>query len=357
MTVIPLPTRRGHVLIATADTPLLDQLLRLAAAAGVDPNVASSAAGTLRGWSAASLVIVGADLADELARLGPPRRPSVYVTVVGPVPEELYRPALALGAESVVDVGRNAEWFAALLADVDGGTAERALTVAVVGGSGGAGATVFACALASLAARDAPTCLLDLDRYGPGVDRVLGMDAVAGVTWADLRQTSGRLGARSVREALPRQSGLGVLTWGRGERHAVEPDVLREVVAAATRGHRAVIVDLPRTDVVERAELLARCDRVLVVVTSTVAGVASASRVVADVPEPGSVGLVVRGAGAAAESVARAVGAPVLAEMPDQRGLDESIDLGLGPVRSGRGYLARSAAAVLERLSLQVVTA
>jgi hypothetical protein len=42
------------------------------------------------------------------------------------------------------------------------------------------------------------------------------------------------------------------------------------------------------------------------------------------------------------------VGAPVIAEMPDQRGLAEAIDLGLGPVRSRRGPLGRTSLRVLD---------
>ena len=38
--------------------------------------------------------------------------------------------------------------------------------------------------------------------------------------------------------------------------------------------------------------------------------------------------------------------------MPDQRGLDEAIDLGAGPVRSRRGALARAARQVAERVVL-----
>ena len=60
--------------------------------------------------------------------------------------------------------------------------------------------------------------------------------------------------------------------------------------------------------------------------------------------------LVIRGAGADPRDVARVVGAPVIAEMTDQRGLDESIDLGLGPVRSRRGPLGRTALRVLDTL-------
>jgi hypothetical protein len=48
---------------------------------------------------------------------------------------------------------------------------------------------------------------------------------------------------------------------------------------------------------------------------------------------------------------------PVLAEMGEQRGLAESIDLGLGPVRSRRSALGRAAAEVLDQLRLMRASA
>ena len=88
------------------------------------------------------------------------------------------------------------------------------------------------------------------------------------------------------------------------------------------------------------AELVARCDLVVVVVSPTLCGVASTSGLVARFGGPGHWGLVVRGRGLDPEGVAEVTGLPLLAEMADQRRLAESVDLGLGPVRSRRGPLA-----------------
>jgi hypothetical protein len=55
--------------------------------------------------------------------------------------------------------------------------------------------------------------------------------------------------------------------------------------------------------------------------------------------------------------VGRLVGAPVLLRMPDQRGLAEAIDVGLGPVRSHRGPLGRAAAEALAVAGQQVLRA
>ena len=104
-------------------------------------------------------------------------------------------------------------------------------------------------------------------------------------------------------------------------------------------------------------ELAARCDRLLVVVVPTVAGVASAVRICARHPDPSRVRLVVRGGGVESPAIARATRVPVLATMSDQRGLAESIDLGLGPVRSRRGALGRAAGDVLDQLALLDVAA
>ena len=51
------------------------------------------------------------------------------------------------------------------------------------------------------------------------------------------------------------------------------------------------------------------------------------------------------------EALTRAVGVRVVHRMPDQRGLAESIDVGLGPVRSRRGPLGRAATGVLATLA------
>ena len=337
-------------MFVTDDEALLDELLRLAAAAGVTPDVARDGVGGLRGWSAASLVVVGADQARAMARTSPPRREKVHVVAWGQVPDELFRVAVAVGAESVTALPGSESWLVEELTDLGDQRTGRGLTVGVVGGSGGVGATTFACALGQMAARSGQTVVIDLDPLGPGIDRVLGLEACDGVRWDELGQTTGRLSARSLRQALPRSAGLGVLTWNAGPHGTLQAFAVREALSAAQRGHDTVVLDLPRRrdDLVE--EVVARCDKVLVVTAPTVSGVASAARVCAGFSDPRHLGLVVRGTGADSRDVARVVGAPVIAEMPDQRGLSESIDLGLGPVRSRRGPLGRTGLRVLDAL-------
>jgi secretion/DNA translocation related CpaE-like protein len=339
-------------LFVTADETLLDELLRLAAAAGSTPEVAHDAPAALRAWLKAPLVLVGEDLAADVARLSPSRRDAVFVVLKAPVPDRVFQVALALGAESVAELPQSEGWLVERLTDVVDAGPARGLTIGVVGGSGGSGATTFACALAQVAGRRGPSVVIDTDPLGPGLDRVLGLDPVDGVRWDALGHTTGRLSARALRESLPRRGAVAALTWYAGPRpRRLQAFAVREVLSAARRGHDTVVVDLPRTGDALTEEIAARCDHVLVTVVTTVAGVASAMRTCGRFPDPGAVGLVVRGPGMDDETLGRAVGVPVLHRMGDQRGLAESIDLGLGPIRSARNPLARAATSVLATLS------
>jgi secretion/DNA translocation related CpaE-like protein len=272
--------------------------------------------------------------------------------VVGwaPLSDAVFRDAVGVGADLVVELPDRAAALTEALADIGDRPRRNGTVVGVVGGSGGAGATTFACALAQVAGRSGRAMVVDLDPAGPGVDRVLGVDERPGVRWDDLAVAPGRLGATSLREALPRSGGVAALTWATGSTSALSAPAVREAVAAARRGHDVVVLDLPRSLDDVSAEAFTRCSTAVVVVRPGVTGVASATRVVARLPDRARVGLVLRGSAVDADRVATVVGAQVITTMADQRGLAESIDLGLGPVRSRRGPLARACREVLAAL-------
>src|SRR5262245_31074734 len=283
-------------LFVTADETLLDELLRLAAAAGTTPEVAHDAAGALRAWLTAPLVLVGEDLAPEVARMSPTRRDAVFVVLCAPVPDRVFQVALAIGAESVAELPRSEGWLVERLTDVVDSGPARGLMVGVLGGSGGSGATTFACALGQIAGRAGPSVVIDVDPLGPGVDRVLGLDLVDGVRWDALGHTTGRLSARALRESLPRREGVAALTWMSGSHpRPLQAFAVREALSAARRGHDTVVVDLPRTADALTDEIAARCDQVLVTVVATMAGVAAAMRTCGRFADPRALGLVVRG--------------------------------------------------------------
>ena len=346
---MPTPDH-APVLLVTSDDLLLDDVLRLAAAAGAPLEVAHDTPAALRGWSAASVVLVGADEAAGVAVGGPPRRPEVHVVSRGPAPDPLFRDALALGARAVVELPAADTWLVELLTDVHEGAGAEAWTLGVVAGSGGAGASTFAAAAALVSAREAPTLLLDLDPWGPGLDRIAGIDEVDGVRWDALLASSGRLGSRALRAALPQRDGLALLTFGPADGNGLEDAAVREVLSAARRGSDVVVVDLPRSVGGVAAEVAARCDVVAVVVQGTVPSVASAGKLAARLARLGvECGVVVRtsNAGLDPAAVSGALDLPLLADYPSRRRVVEHVDLGMGPVRSSRAPLARAAAQLL----------
>lgn len=337
-------------LVITRDASLLDEVLRLAAAAGVTPRVCRGATEALAAWSAAPLVLLGADVAREMAALRPGRRDAAHVVATGPVRDDLFALALAVGAESVAELPRSEAWLVEVLTDAGDRAPSLGRVVAVVGGSGGAGATTFACALGQVGARRGSAILVDLDPLGPGLDRVLGLEQRDGVRWDALQQTTGRLSARSLHDAVPRRDGLGVLTWPPGPNGSAQPFAVREALSAAGRGHDLVVVDLPRSTDALVVEVVARCDLLLVVTLPTVSGVAAAGRLAARLRGATPTRLVVRGHGVPTREIERVTLVPLAVDMPGQRGIAESLDLGLGPIRSRRGPLGRAAEEVLASL-------
>lgn len=332
-------------LFITRDDDLLDELLRLAAAAGVTPEVAGDGRAALTAWTAAPLVLVGLDVLEGLARCQPPRRDGVHLAALGEVSDASLRSALSVHAETVTSFPQSSTWLVEQLTDLGDASPQRGHVVGVIGGSGGAGASVFAAALAQVAGGSA--VLVDLDPLGPGLDRVFGLERSAGVRWEGLGQTTGRISAQSLRDGLPRAGSVGLLTWGSTPDSWPATFTVREALSAARRGHRVVVLDLPRHGGDLWQETVSRCDRVVVVVRPTLAGVASAARLLAHLPDRSRVRIVLRGPGLPASDVASALGVPVVADAGDHRRVAEQVELGLGPVQGRRSVLARAARACL----------
>ena len=298
-----------------------------------------------RVWGTAPLVLLGDDCAEALAGLRLPRRDGVLLLGQDNRPG-VWERAVRAGAEQVCSLPADRDLVADLLGACTDGPAG-APVVCVVGGCGGAGASVFAAALATAAANDGSRSLLvDADAWGGGLDLLVGGEHVEGLRWADLAATTGRVSAPSLRDLLPSVERLAVLSWERGAAVPVPAASMRAVVTAGQRGHDLVVVDLPRRFDAAAEEALGRASHTVLVVPAEVRAVAAATPVVAALTRVTStVGLVVRGPGASgldATLVAESLGVPVLAAMRPERHLTESLDQGLGPLRRRRGPLGPS---------------
>ena len=138
-------------LLVSNDAELIDDVLRLAAANGVDVHLSTDAEGARSRWQLAPLVLIGGDVAASVAGAAMSRRRDVVVISRSPTPEDWQR-AVLLGAEHVVSLPEGERWLIDRLADSGEGVSRDARLVAVVGCGGGAGASTFAATLALAAA-------------------------------------------------------------------------------------------------------------------------------------------------------------------------------------------------------------
>src|SRR5690606_15988047 len=225
----------------------------MAAAAGVELDVARSAAQARPYWNHAPLVIVGGDIAGDLAAAGLPHRDRVLIVTRATADVDTARTRVALGAQAAcappkpdrdrvlivtretadvdtwrtcVALGAQAVWelpeAERILVEELGEAADPPTragdVVCVVGGKGGAGATVLAAALAVTASRAGlRTLLIDADPLGGGIDVVLGQEEATGARWPDFVGREGRVGFAALQDALPTFGELTVLSWHRGE--------------------------------------------------------------------------------------------------------------------------------------------
>ncbi|MEV4432209.1 septum site-determining protein Ssd [Streptomyces sp. NPDC049585] len=339
--------RQRCPLIVTEDEGLLDDLLRLCAAAGAVPEVVHGTPARGSGWDTAPLVLVGDDCA---ARLGGAARRDGVVLVGNDMDDSgIWRRAVGLGARNVALLPDGEAWLVDRIADAVEGVGRPALTVGVIGGRGGAGASTLACALAVGAARTGQrTMLIDGDPLGGGLDVLLGGERAEGLRWPAFADSCGRVAGRALEEALPRLHSLRVLSWDRGECTAVPPEAVRAVLAAARRRGGVVVVDLPRRLDAPAAEAIGQLDVGLLVVPAELRAVAAAHRTASMLGMLlRDIRLVVRGpfgSGLVPEEIARILGLPLAGELPPEPGLAGGLDAGRPPGAGDRGPLARFSA-------------
>lgn len=342
-------------LVVTSDPLLAEQLQRLCAAAGVAPDMISVAAEARGRWRGAACVLVGDDLAGEVAALTLPRRGDVVLVTAGPETAATWQRGVALRADHVAVLPDSERWLVDRLTDwLDAGVAT-CLTLGCIGASGGAGASTLAAAVAMAASRrGVGTMLVDADPLGAGVELVLGCEDADGLRWPQVATTQGRVSSSALRSALPRAGDVSVLSWDRRGAVLVDAATMRSILSAARRGSELLIIDLPRRLDDAANAALTTCDVLVVVATGDVRAAASAGRLLAllrnQCPD---VRLVLRSRTAgdlSAETLSKTLQLPLLATIPTRRAVERSIDAGFGP--PSRGRLHRQCESILEELGL-----
>lgn len=331
-------------LVITEDRDLLDDLVRIAAAAGAQLDVAHAPAHARPYWTQAPLVVVGADLADAVAACAPPPRDRVLLVTRTPADPATWRACVTAGAQAVVPLPEEERRLVEEFADAMEPHPRAGVTICVIGGRGGAGASVLSACLALRASDDRlRTLLVDADPLGGGLDALLGQEETPGARWGDLVARQGRIGASALQEALPSFGDLAVLSFHRGEVRPIPREAMRSVLEAGRRGFDLVIADLPRHLDDAAAEALGRATTTLLVATADVRGVLSAAQVLRQAAEHTSdIRAVIRPGVLDPDTVAASLAIPAAARLPDHPRLTATLNRGelprLGP-RSSLGAL------------------
>lgn len=340
--------------VMLAPGALADEVVRLAAAAGCEPERVTDPAALREQWNTAPLLLLDVEAATSTACAGLPRRDGVVVVTAAPEPE-VWQCAVAVGAEHVAVLPDAEAWLVGALADAVESPVEPGRVLAVLGGRGGAGASVFATAVAVTAVVSGHEALLvDCDALGGGLDLALGAEEAGGLRWPGLALGGGRVPAAALHAALPTprlgdRKGLTVLSC---DRDGPGPDgvAVRTVCGAGRRAGETVVCDVPRYPCEPGTAALENADLAVLVVPAEVRACAAASTVAARVVRHGvPLQLVVRGpapGGLTPKDISRALDVPLLAAMRPQPGLAGALDRGAVPGRA-RGPLAAAAQEVL----------
>lgn len=346
-----------RILVVTADDVLLEELLRVVAAAGGQADVSADVGHVRARWRLAPVVLLGADLLARAVRAGLPRREHTIVVCAGDPEPDVWARAVDVGACRVVGLPTGEGLLVDAIADVAEAGAAPGVLVGVVGGRGGAGASVLTTGLAVAAARAGHEVLVvDGDPLGGGLDLLFGAEHEPGLRWNDLRDVSGRLAAVALRQALPTAHGVSLLSHQRSGGRDPGPEAMLAVTRTGRRAGSLVLVDLPRAVEPGSAAAIGSADRVLLVVPADLRSCAAAGRVADAVcaltPLVQVVVRVWRSAPLTPDAVAAALQLPLAAVLRPDASLATAVEDGSVPGVRGRGALAACARALLRDLHL-----
>lgn len=260
---------------------------------------------------------------------------------------------MSVGAQHIAVVPADERWLIDRLAEAAEPVTVDARLFCVVGGRGGAGATVFASALALAGVRGGlRTLLVDGDPLAGGIDLVLGGENAEGARWADLTGRRGRLSCAALHAALPVVDGLAVLSWGREPAAEIPAGAMRTVLSAAVRGTDLVVVDLPRRPDAAAVVALQRAASAFVVVPAEVRAAVAAAHVARGIGTfAREVGLVVRGpapGGVGADAIAETLGVPLAGTLAAEPGIEADLERGRPPGTARRSPLAALCRRILD---------
>ncbi|MFD4181266.1 septum site-determining protein Ssd [Rhodococcus sp. NPDC058514] len=353
----PHPSNVHPVLAVLEDAELSLSVRRAAAAAdrAVDERVLPI---PRQVWDGAASIALDPAAARGCAADALPRRSAVHVVCSGPPGLPEWQAAAAIGAESVLVLPADEPALVESLAQRRDRTSAGGSVIAVVGGSGGAGASTLAAAIAltgPVRRAGSRALLVDADPHGGGLDLLLGVEGRPGLRWPSVVVEGGRVSATALHDALPDAgAGVAVLACGRGgDSGQPSAAAMRAMIESGCGAGDLVVCDVGRGLGDLAGAVLDLADLVAIVVPAQVRSAAAAESVVASVRTRNpNIGVVVRGpapGGLRGRDIAELLGLPVLAAMRPQPRLAAALERGGLRLRR-RSPLAAAALAILDLL-------
>ncbi len=333
------------IVLLTRDEAVADAVLATAAALTAPTELLEDVETFVRRWATADVVLVGGDCAAAVASAAPRRRGRVYV--VGFDAEELGAWSAPIGAE-VIPLPRGLASLSAAMSE-DGGASSP--VVAVVGGSGGVGASTLAAGLALAAARRGTSCaLVDIDPLGGGLDLLLGAERTPGWRWPRLAGARGEVS--DVRPFLPEVEGVAVVSMARAA-DAAPPsaEAVQAVLSSLARQADLVVLDTGRSPLPAARQQVRLAQPAVLVAGSDVRAVAACAETRRALDLAGA-RVVVRtrpGARVPPAMIADALDLPLLGVVPDDRQLARAALEG-EPPGWRRGPWARAVEGLVEAI-------
>lgn len=345
------------IVVAIGDEALRAEAVHAAAATSHDVLTVTDPRDIPRSLPGAYAVLVDSLMARVVAAAQRTHTASAPVLFLAADPGPIdYEAALACHAESAFIIPAQVKELLASIAAAGAPQEARpgSATIAVVGASGGVGASTFAAALArTQCAAGGRALLVDAHPYSGGLDLLLGVEAEPGARWPELTVGDGSIDAADLYRALPSTpDGVAVLSAARStvaDPFRLDKDLLARVVGAAQAGEGICVVDCTPETIPDA------CTHVVIVVAAEVRSAASAAQLLVRLDAARRRCVVVlrqrQWASLSAAEVERIVRSTVLAELPTLRGLTRAVEIGGLPQRLP-APLRKAARAVLEEVGV-----
>jgi len=338
-------TDERDVLVVAPPGDLEDVILSAAAAQDLRATVVTELEQVAARWGTAATVFVADEYAERVAGRALPHRDGVFV--VGEDESCLARWSAPLGAR-VIPLPEGAAWLGAVLDE--GSSRSGAPVIAVLGGSGGVGASTLAAGLALAAAPlTAGAALMDVDVLGGGIDLLMGVEQWTGWRWPSLRGAEGYVG--DLREYLPSVDNVSVLSMAREGAADLSREPLAAITQSLRRSHGLVVIDVGRSLTAAAREAVRLATHRYLVVAPGVRAIASADQIMRAHRHERVEVVMRRGRGSAgAVAVVREVlGCDVVAKLPDDPGLAPASDRGDPPFRTMRHAYRKTCRVLIDR--------